>query len=181
MKRKSFLRYALELIVILGFLVIGVAILTYIFQNVPMDRVFIGYIILSSGVIELTDYFTWKYATRIKSVQSLIASLAAIALGIVFMAVKLDIQLVCILFGAFGIAFAIATIITAALNLTRQPLLNGIKIILSIVGLVFSILLIIRTTYSLYSHMLYIGIALVVKAFVLLIEYMVHRYQGYRA
>ena len=31
---------------------------------------------------------------------------------------------------AYGIGFAIAKIVTAALNLTRQPLLNGIKIIL---------------------------------------------------
>ena len=181
MKRNNILNYSLELIVILGFLVIGVTVLTYIFQNVPMDRVFIGFIIFSIGVIEFADFFTRKYATRIKSIQSLVAAIVTIGLGITFMAFDFKIELVCILYGSFGIGFAIAKIVTAALNLTRQPLLNGIKIILSIIGIVFSILLIIRTTYSLHTHMVFLGIACSIEAFVLLIEFMVHRYQGYSA
>lgn len=177
MKRKNYLRYTLELIVVFGYLVIGVTILTYTLNNIPMDHVFIGSILLAMGVIEFTDYFTWKYQTRIKSIQSAIAALAAIALGAVFIFVSMDIKLLCVLFGAFGIGFALTRIATAVLNLSHQPLLNGVKIILSIVEIVFSILLIIRTTYSLYSHMIFIGVSFAVLTFTLLIEFIVHRYQ----
>lgn len=177
MKRKNYLRYALELIVILGYLVIGVTVVTYSFYGVPMDRVFIGFIILAIGVIEFADYFTWRYPTRIRGVQSAIAALAAIGLGAVFIFVPMDIKLLCILFGAFGIGFALTRIATAALNLNRQPFLNTIRIIISIVEIVFSILLIIRTTYSLHAHMTFTGIAFLVQTFALLIEFIVHRYQ----
>ena len=143
-----------------------------------MDNVFIGSILLADGVIGLTDFFTWKYSVRIKSIQSAVASVLTTALGFVFIFVKMTPALFCILFGAFSIAFAIARIMTAISNLTRQPLLHSIRIILSITEIVFSILLIIRTTYSLYSHMVFLCVALLVEAFILLIEFMVHRYQG---
>ena len=177
MKRNNILHYTLELIVILGYLVLGVTVLTYLIQNVPMDHVFIGFIVLADGVISFTDFVTWKYTTRIKSVQSAVAAVASIALGAVFIFIKMDISLLCILFGAFSIAFSIVRIATAVLNLTRQPLLNGIKIIISITEIVFSVLLIIRTVDSLYAHMTFLGIALLVEAFILLVEFMVHRYQ----
>ena len=177
MKRNNILHYTLELIVILGYLVLGVTVLTYLIHNVPMDNVFIGFIVLADGVISLTDFVTWKFATRIKSIQSLIAAIASIALGAIFIFIKMDIKLLCVLFGAFSIGFSIIRIVTAVLNLTRQPLLNGIKIIISITEIVFSVFLIIRTVDSLYSHMTFLGIALSIEAFILLVEFMVHRYQ----
>lgn len=177
MKRNNILHYTLELIVILGFLVLGVTVLTYLIHNVPMDNVFIGFIVLADGVISFTDFVTWKYTTRMKSIQSAVSSLASIALGAVFIFVKMDFALLCILFGAFSIAFSIARIATAVLNLTRQPLLNTIKIIISITEIVFSVFLIIRTVDSLHAHMVFLGIALSVEAFILLVEFMVHRYQ----
>ena len=177
MKRNNILHYTLELIVILGYLVLGVTVLTYVMQSVPMDHVFIGFILLADGVISFTDYITWKYSVRVKSVQSAVSALASIALGAVFIFVEMDATLFCILFGSFSIAFSIVRIITAILNLTRQPLLNGIKIILSITEIVFSVLLIIRTVNSLYAHMTFLGIAFAIEAFILLVEFMVHRYQ----
>ena len=177
MKRNNILHYTLELIVILGFLVLGVTVLTYLIQKVPMDNVFIGFIVLADGVISFTDFVTWKYTTRIKSIQSAVSALASIALGAVFIFVKMDFTLLCILFGAFSIAFSIARIATAVLNLTRQPLLNTIKSIISITEIVFSVFLIIRTVDSLQAHMIFLGIALSVEAFILLVEFMVHRYQ----
>ena len=178
MKRNNLFRYILELIVVLGYLVIGVTVLTYIFQNVPMlDHVFIGFIVLSLGVFGFTDFFTLKYAAKIKSIQSLVRSILMIALGILFIVVDFDNNLLCILYGLFSIGFALISISTAVLNMSRQPLLNGIRLIISITEIVFSILLIIRTVNSLYAHMAFIGIASVVMAVTLLIEFMVHRYQ----
>ena len=143
-----------------------------------MDHVFIGFIVLASSVIAFTEYFTWKFAVRIKTIQIAIAALAMIALGIVFIVVEMDPALFCIIFGICSIAFAVTQIITSAILLSRQPLLNGIKIILAITAIVFSIFLIIRTVNILYSYMTFICISLLVDAIVLLIEFMVHRYQG---
>ena len=178
MKRNNLLHYVLELIVILGYLVMGISVLTYIIQSVPMEHVFIGFIVLASNVIAFTEYFTWKFAVRIKTIQIAIAALAMIALGIVFIVVEMDPALFCIIFGICSIAFAVTQIITSAILLSRQPLLNGIKVIISITEIVFSIFLIIRTVNILYSYMTFICISLLVEAIVLLIEFMVHRYQG---
>ena len=178
MKRNNILRYVLELIVILGYLVMGISVLTYIIQSVPMDHVFIDFIVLASSVIAFTEYFTWKFAVRVKTIQIAVAALAMVALGIVFIVVEMDPALFCIIFGICSIVFAVTQIITSAILLSRQPLLNGIKIILAITAIVFSIFLIIRTVNILYSYMTFICILLLVDAIVLLIEFMVHRYQG---
>ena len=156
MKRNNILRYVLELIVILGYLVMGISVFTYIIQSVPMDHVFIGFIVLASSVIAFTEYFTWKFAVRVKTIQIAIAALAMIALGIVFIVVEMDPALFCIIFCICSIAFAVTQIITSAILLSRQPLLNGIKIILAITAIVFSIFLIIRTVNILYSYMTFI-------------------------
>ena len=137
MKRNNILRYVLELIVILGYLVMGISVFTYIIQSVPMDHVFIGFIVLASSVIAFTEYFTWKFAVRVKTIQIAIAALAMIALGIIFIVVEMDPALFCIIFGICSIAFAVTQIITSAILLSRQPLLNGIKIILAITAIVF--------------------------------------------
>ena len=178
MKRNNILRYVLELIVILGYLVMGISVFTYIIQSVPMDHVFIGFIVLASSVIAFTEYFTWKFVVRVKTIQIAIAALAMIALGIVFIVVEMDPAVFCIVFGICSIAFGVTQIITSAILLSRQPLLNGIKIILAMTAIVFSIFLIIRTVNILYSYMTFICISLLVEAIVLLIEFMVHRYQG---
>lgn len=178
MKRNNILHYSLELIVMLGYLVMGVTVFTYIVQSVPLDHVFIGFVVLTTGVIAFTEYFTWKYAVRIKTIQSAIAALATLALGIVFIVVEMDPALFCIIFGIYAIAFAVTQIITAAILLTRQPLLNGIRIIISITQIAFAIFLIIRTVNFLYAYMTFMCVVLLVEAVILLIEFMVHRYQG---
>ena len=63
------------------------------------------------------------------------------------------------------------------INMSHQPLLNGVRAIIAITEIVFSILLIIRTVDSLYVHMMVVGIALVVEAVTLFIEFLIHRYQ----
>lgn len=178
MKRRSIVHYVLELIVIVGFLTLGVTVLTYLFQKVAFDKIIIGAIILSIGVLELTDFITWKYATRVRSIQSLIAALAGIALGIVILVVKnMDENTMCILWGAFSIAFSVAKIATGTINLVYQPLLNIVKIILAITEIVFSILLIVEKAGAIHAHMVFLSVALIVEAFTLVIEFIIHRYQ----
>lgn len=177
MKRFSLLTLLLEILVILGNLIVGITVLTYMSQYSPIDRVFIGSIILAIGVFGFTEFFSLRYAYKMRSIQSLVASILGIALGIVFIVLDLDVKLVCILWGSFNIAFSVINIITAGINMSHQPLLNGVRAIVGITEIVFSILLIIRTVDSLYVHMMVVGIALVVEAVTLFIEFLIHRYQ----
>ena len=177
MKRFSLLTLLLETLVILGNLIVGITVLTYMAQYSPIDRVFIGSIILAIGVFGFTEFFSLRYAYKMRSIQSLVASILGIALGIVFIVLDLDVKLVCILWGSFNIAFSVINIITAGINMSHQPLLNGVRAIIAITEIVFSILLIIRTVDSLYVHMMVVGIALVVEAVTLFIEFLIHRYQ----
>lgn len=179
MKRRSFLHYALELIVIFGSLVLGVTIYSFRFDpsRIFFDRIFIGILILAIGFLELIDFITWKYATKIRSIQSLISALVAIALGALFIIAIKNMKTICYLWGGFSIAFALIRVSTASINLTYQPLLNSVKIIFSIMQIVFSILLMVRTINGIESYVLFLGACLIAQAVVLFVEFMIHRYQ----
>ena len=177
MRRRNFLRCLLEIIVVLGYLVLGMTVFTFVFQKIPFDKVFIGSLILAIGVLELTDYVTWKYATKIRSMQSLVSAIVSIALGFVFMFVKMEPKTLCYFLGWFSIGFSLVRISTASINLAFQPLINTVRIVLSITRIVFSILLLARTLNAIYSFILFLGIAVVIEAVVLFVEFMIHRYQ----
>lgn len=177
MKRANILHLLLEILVIVGNLILGVTVLTYMMQGIPLTRFFIGVIVFAIGLFELTDFFTLKYAIKMRSIQSMIAAVIEIALGIVFMAVRMDSKLVCILWGSISIATSIIIIVTAGLNVSSQTLINVVKIIIEIIEIVFCILLIVRTLDSLGEHMIFTGIALIVEAVTLLIEFFMNRYQ----
>ena len=177
MRRRNFLRCLLEIIVVLGYLVLGMTVFTFVFQKIPFDKVFIGSLILAIGVLELTDYVTWKYATKIRSMQSLVSAIVSIALGFVFMFVKMEPKTLCYFLGWFSIGFSLVRISTASINLAFQPLINTVRIVLSITRIVFSILLLARTLNAIYSFILFLGIAVVIEAIVLFVEFMIHRYQ----
>ncbi|MCQ2800520.1 MAG: hypothetical protein MJ216_01000 [Bacilli bacterium] len=178
MMRRNFLRSALEMIVDVGFLILGITILTFIFQNQPFDRPVIGALILSVGVLDFADFFTWQYATKMRSIQSLIAAVLNVALGVVILSVhNMDPKIMCIVWGACSVAFSITKIITCIVNITYQPLINGAKIILNILEIVFSIILMIRTINAIPSHMLFLAISLIVEAFILFIEFIINHNQ----
>lgn len=177
MKRRSLLHMILELIVVLGYLVLGVTVLTFTFQNVPYDRIFIGVLIAATGMLSLTDFFTWKFATRMRSLQTLIASVATIIFGFIVILINIDAKTMCILWGAFSIGYSLARTATATVNLVYQPLINSVRIILAVIEIIFSIILMIRTSNYLNSFIIFMGVALVVEAGVLFVEFMIHRYQ----
>ena len=177
MKRRSFLRYTLELIVILGYLVLGVTIFTFIFQKVPFDKIFIGSLILAIGVLEFTDYITWKYSIKMKNIQYFVGSMVSIALGIIFMVIKMDAKALCYFWGAFSIFFSLVKISTGSISLVYQPLICSVRIVLAITRIVFSILLLARTLNALNPFILFVGISLAIEAVILFIEFMIHRYQ----
>ena len=178
MKRANVLNILLEFIVVIGYVVIGMTCLTYIFQHANPDRFFIGSIIGAIGILQFASYFTQKFAVRLKSIQSAIASLVMVALGIVFIVATIEQPMACILVGAFSIGISIVNMSSSAINMTHQPLLNSAKIIIYIVGIVFAIFLLVKQESYFYTYISFIGIALLVAAVVSLIEFIIHRYQS---
>lgn len=177
MKRRNYLHYFIELIVFVGFLVLGITVLTYSIYKIAFDHVVTGSIVLAMGVLQMTDYFTWKFARRIRSIQTLIAALVTIALGFVLIFVNMELNVLYILWGSFSIAFALAKIATGATNLSYQPLICTVNIILAITEMVFSILLIIRTDRFVDAFIMFLAVAMIIEAVTLFIEFIIHRYQ----
>ena len=178
MARRNILHYILEIIVIVGFLVLGVTIFTLFFYNSPFERSVIGILILTIGVLEVADFFTWKYATKMRSIQYLVSAIANVALGAVLMIVpRMDTKVMCIIWGICNIVFAVSKIATGAVNIQYQPLINSFRIVLSIIEIVFSVLLIVRTLDAVHPHMWFLGVALCINAFILFVEFIIHRYQ----
>ena len=177
MKRVNVLHLLLEVLVIVGNIAVGMTLLTYIFQGAYIDRLLIGSITVALSLIQICDYFTLKFAVRRHSLQRLIAGLAFAAIGIVFIFLDLTMDLVCILFGAFSIAISLVNLISNSTNLSRQPLLNTGKIIIRILTIVFSVFLIVKMEWFIYSYATFLGIALLVEASILIIEFIIHRYQ----
>lgn len=179
MMKRNALHILLELIVDIGFLVLGVTILTFLGQGIPFPFSTIGPLVLAVGVLEVADFFTWKFATRRRSIQSLVAAILSVALGIFFIiGHNIDTKVLCIIWGIASVVFSVAKIATGVMNLSYQPLINGVKIILSITEVVFSILLIIQQQHAIQHHMLFLGIALLVEAVTLFVEFVIHRYQS---
>ena len=178
MKRVNVLQIVLELTVILGFIVLGVTILTYLLQRVAVDRIVIGLVTAAVGVFGLTEFFTLKYSARRKSIPNLIVALLSLALGIVFLFVRFNSNQLCIIWGTGLIVFAVGRIITSVMNLLRQPLLSIVRIIVNIIAIIFAIFLIVNKVNFLNNYLTAQGIFFLVEAGTLLIEFIIHRYQN---
>lgn len=178
MKKNSKLQILLEIIVILGNLIIGVTVLSYQFLSYEINKELIGLVTLAIGVIGVTEFASLKYLAKIKNIQSALISVLGAVLGIVFIFTNLELGLMAMILAIAGIAFLLVSIVTTILNILRQPLLNGIRAIISIVGIVLSIILLISGVPYLPTYFTFIGIALLVQFAVLLIEFIIHRYQN---
>ena len=178
MKRRNNLQIALELIILLGYLIVGVTALTYIFQHENITKTLLGLVLTSIGAINFAEFFTLKYVVRIKSIQSMIVSFIGIVFGILLVIFKFEADLICLMFPIYTLVFIVARGFTSVLNLLRQPLLNIVRIVLGITGIVFSIVFLVRGISFLSNYFTYFGIALVVESIVLLIEFLIHRYQN---
>ena len=178
MKRVNVWHIILEVIVILGNIVVGMTLLTYVFQHASIIKMFVGSMMISIAGIQICDYFTMKFAIRRLSVQRLIFALVYAALGIVLIVLKIDIDLVCIIFGASNIANALVNLISSSTNLSRQPLLNSANIVIHICTIVFSIFIIVNMTGFLVGYVTFLGIVTLIVAFLQVIEFIIHRYQN---
>lgn len=177
MRKTGRLLILLEIVTILSYIIIGVTVLTFLNQGVEPHKSYIGSIVLAVGVTEVVEFLAMRDLVKLKNIPFVVGAVLTVALGIVIMTLHVDLTTACIVWGIGSIALQIIKMVNAGFNLLRQPFLNSFVFILGIGEIIFSIFLIARTIESLPWHLMYYGIALLVKAFLLIIEFMIHRYQ----
>ena len=178
MKRINVFNIILQLIVILGSIVIGITVLTYIYQHEYYNKILIGLIIMSIGLMGLTEFFALRFAIRMRSIQYAVISALEVVLGLLFILLKIEMKQICIIWSIANFVIALTHIITSVINILRKPLINGVRIILNALLVIFSIILLIETIDYLNTFLIFLGIALLVEASILLIEFFISRYQN---
>ena len=177
MRKTETLHIILEIITILSNIVIGVTILTFMIQKVEADKSYIGSIIMAIGATEMVDFLALRDLAKLRNIPNAIVAGVSMIFGFVLLFLKIDLNLTCILWGAFSIAFQVAKIFNAGFNLLKQPFLNSVITILCIIEMILSVFLIVKTTHSLNTHLIFVGISLLIESFLLIVEFVIHRYQ----
>ena len=179
MKKINTLHIILEIVTILSFIFIGVTVLTFLaYPDVDIhNKSFIGSIVFAIGTTEMVQFLSLNYLGRRRNILNAIVAGVSMILGIVFMAAKIELNTVCVIWAIFAIVFQIVKTINAGMNLLRQPFLNTAVVILCIVEFIYCIFLIVNKSSSLIPFFTFVGVSLLVKAFVLIVEFFIHRYQ----
>lgn len=180
MRRTGNIQIILELVTIFSNIVIGITILTFMYQGVEANKSYIGSIVLALGATELVGFISMTDLVKLRNIPNAVVGAAEIILGFLLLFLDIDLSTTCIVWGICNIVFLVAKVVDAGCNLIRQPFLNIFVIILCIAETVFSIFLIAKTTDSLNYHLIFVGISVLVLAVLLVVEFVIHRYQkGY--
>ena len=179
MKKTNTLHVILEIVTFLSFIFIGVTVLTFLaYPDVDIhNKSFIGSIILAIGTTEMVQFLSLNYLGRRGNILNAVVAGSEMILGIVFMALRVELNTICIIWAIAAIVFQIVKIVDAGMNIMKQPFLNTVTVVLCIVEFIYCIFLMVNKSTSLIPFFTFIGIALLVKAFVLIIEFFIHRYQ----
>ena len=146
-----------------------------------LKKLIIGVVIvLAIGVTEMVEFLSLKMLGKLRNIPNAIVAGLSMILGVIIMAVDMELTTTCIVWGIASIAFQAIKIGNAGYNILKQPFLNTVIIILCVTEAIFSIFLIARTTEALDHHLIFIGISLLIEAFILIVEFIIHRYQNNR-
>ena len=178
MRKANILQIILEAIVILGSFVIGGTILMYKVLDYPITRTLIGLIILCVGTIGLTEFVSLRLEFKLRSIQSFALYIIGIVLGIIIVALKIDSKPLCIIWASYNICFSVVRISSSVLTILKQPLLAAVRVILNLIGIIFSIVLICKTIDFIQAYFLFAGIILLIESAILTIEFIIHRNQN---
>ena len=179
LRKQNRLHIALELVTIFSFIVIGVTILTFMYYDVELSKSYLGSLVLAIGVTELISFLSMKDLVKLRNIPNAITAVLQMALGIVLMVVDVALPTACIIWCICNIIFLVAQVVDAGFNLIHQPFLNIIVVILCIIETIFSIFLLANSNdiQALNHHIVFIGVSLLIRAVILVIEFMIHRYQ----
>lgn len=179
MKKSNTLHMILELVTILSFIFIGVTVLTFLaYPDVDIhNKSFIGSIVLAIGTTEMVQFLSLNYLGRRKNILNAVAAGSAMILGIVFMALRVELNTICLIWAIAAMAFQVIKIVDSGINIMRKPLISTVTVIICITELIYCIFLIVNRSTFLIPFFTFLGISLLVKAFFLIVEFFIHRYQ----
>ena len=179
LRKQNRLHIALELVTIFSFIVIGITILTFMYYDVEMSKSYLGSLVLAIGVTELVSFLSMKDLVKLRNIPNGITAVLQMILGVILMVINVELPTACIIWGICNIVFLVAKVVDAGFNLIHQPFLNIILVILCIIETIFSIFLIANSEdiQALNHHIVFVGVSLLIRSFILVIEFVIHRYQ----
>ena len=181
MRKSGTLYIILEIVTILSNIIIGVSILTLIAyqaqEHLELNKSFIGSIILAIGVTEMVEFLSLKMLGKLRNIPNAVVAGLSMILGVLIMAIDMELETTCVVWGICAIVFQVIKIGNAGYNILKQPFLNTVIIILCATEAIFCIFLNARTVLALDHHLIFIGISLLIEAFILIVEFIIHRYQ----
>ena len=179
LRKQNRLHIALELVTIFSFIVIGVTILTFMYYDVEMSKSYLGSLVLAIGVTELVSFLSLRDLVKLRNIPDAVIALLQMILGVILMVIDVELPTVCVVWGICNIIFLVTKVVDAGLNLIHQPFLNIILVILCIIETIFSIFLIANSAdiQALNHHIVFVGVSLLIRSFILVIEFVIHRYQ----
>ena len=181
MRKSGTLHIILEIVTILSNIIIGVSVLTFIAyqhqESLDLNKSFIGSVVLAIGVTEMVEFLSLKTLAKLRNIPNAVVAALSMIAGIVIMAVEMELATACIVWAICAIVFQVIKIANAGINVLKQPFLNIVIIILCVTEIIFCIFLLAKTVEALDHHFIFIGISLLVEAFILIVEFMIHRYQ----
>lgn len=179
LRKQNRLHIALELVTIFSFIVIGVTMLTFMSYELEISKSYVGSLVLAIGVTELVDFLSMRDLVKLRNIPNCVTSVLTMILGVLLLLLDIDLPTTCIVWCICNLVFLVAKVVDAGLNILHQPFLNIIVIILCIIETIFTIFLLANSANVkvLTNFINYIGIALCIKAVILIIEFVIHRYQ----
>ena len=129
MRKSGTLHIILEIVTILSNIIIGVTILTFLnYQDIELNKSFVGSIVLAIGVTELVEFLSLKILGKLRNIPNAVVAVISMVLGIVIMAVDMELETTCVVWGICAIVFQVIKIANAAYNILKQPFLNTVII-----------------------------------------------------
>ena len=95
MRKTETLHIILELVTILSNIVIGVTILTFLWQKVEASKSYIGSIILAIGTTELVEFFSLSDLAKRRDIPNAIVAIASMIFGFTLLFLRIDLKMTC--------------------------------------------------------------------------------------
>ena len=184
MRKSGTLHIILEIVTILSNIIIGVSVLTFIAyqhqESLDLNKSFIGSVVLAIGVTEMVEFLSLKTLAKLRNIPNAVVALLSMITGVLIMAIEMELETACIVWAICAMVFQVVKIVNAGFNVLKQPFLNIVIIILCVTEIIFCIFLLAKTVEALNHHFIFIGVSLLVEAFILIVEFIIHRYQNNR-
>lgn len=161
--------------IILGFIsaflfVVGGAltITLCIINGFTYANMMLGIILVTVSCIKVAHYFLTS-GYKDKHNLTLALSVPSLALGIIFLVNKVDISIMCFVWGFYELTSSCIEIQMAA-NEIKHNKIEIMEIVIEIATIVFAILLCIKLDHGLTGHLIFLSISLFLYAIMVILE-----------